>query len=306
MKRLFIKLLFLMGITSLSAGNFPISLPPRKVHVGYAADQNAKHRSMMQDVMLCSFPFYGVFDGHGKYGYLYADSAKKQIHNLLSKKTQNLSIEDIFFKTDDSLFSYAEQLGRGGTTATIAWFNEKCTQLTYAYTGDSRMMIFRNNFTYFETEDHKPTWGQEKARIENALGRVSKGGYIYAYGGRHGVNMTRCLGDFDLKCFNDSSSTITLSSCNKDDYKTKFVAIAQPSYGSINIKRKDVVVIASDGLWDAMSASQVSLFLQRQFLVRSDYPVDSAMLQNIAYFLVQKAIRDGSKDNVSVMILYIE
>jgi len=214
--------------------------------------------------------FYGVFDGHG--GRKAADFAAEYLSEFASTSLDTLSdvgkmFNDAFLAADKKFCETAEREGLGdGTTAVIAYLKDG--KMWVANVGDSRAVISRAGVATAVTEDHKAESEQEQRRIE------SKGGTVFHLG-RWRVEgvlaVTRAIGDKDLK---------------------KCVT-AHPDVYEFDLSSEDeLVVLASDGLWDVISNQEA---------------VDIALAQSdlglACDALVAEAMARGSNDNISALIV---
>lgn len=108
--------------------------------------------------------------------------------------------------------------------------------------GDSRSIIVKKNGSFYAVSfDHKPNVINERLRIEKNGGYITKDGSVYRVVGR--LSVSRSFGDKDLK-----------------DY-----VICQPDiYKHTRDDDNDMcIVIGSDGLWDVLSNSEVSITMYR-------------------------------------------
>ncbi|GIY15002.1 hypothetical protein CEXT_408882 [Caerostris extrusa] len=133
---------------------------------------------------------------------------------------------DEFFQSEPGYLS--------GSTATVAVIRE--SKVYVANVGDSRCVLSRNGKAIDMSVDHKPEDFDERSRILNAGGSVSKDGRV---GGC--LNLSRAFGDFKFKgdSFIPQQQSVT----------------AEPYVNSIDIEKDDdFLIIASDGIWNAMTS----------------------------------------------------
>ena len=138
--------------------------------------------------------------------------------------------------------------------------------------GDSKALLVRSNGTSkldssFVTVDHKVTNPDEAERIKKA------GGVIF--NGRLAGNLlvTRSLGDFDLK---------------------KYGLVSTPDIAEHNTGFQDLLIIASDGLWDVLGSGEVEKGMREWGLEN---------LPAFAKRLIEMAVQKGSNDNISVIVV---
>lgn len=219
----------------------------------------------------------GVFDGHGKNG----DSIARDIRDLYSAfftpKVQP-TVEEIiqFNHTLQKNLGNRVDAQQSGTTAVFCLLNKKNHQLTVVNTGDSRLIITRNNQLLFTTKDHKPNEPEETARIIKNGGRVS-GGYAVNMLG-NGLALSRSLGD-----------------CVFHDYS---IITATPEVTQLFVQAQDCIILASDGLWDVMTNQDVIHFVN-QHLKKGD------TTQKITQELVQEARQRKSRDDITAIVLQL-
>lgn len=204
---------------------------------------------------------FAVFDGHG------GDSAAKHATEKLPeylrdelKKNQSIqqSFENVFQKLEDEIL--AEDVSFGGATATVAYI--KGNDCHFAWVGDSRAIVFNAKDTSekpYATIEHDFNNENEKARLIQFLkdnttfeisftdGRETRiynaatiGQYTWDLPYIFSINMTKSLGDKHSKP------------------NTKLNAIiATPEYHRIILALDDIIIVASDGIWDVMPNEQV-------------------------------------------------
>ncbi|KAL5728896.1 hypothetical protein ACHQM5_001923 [Ranunculus cassubicifolius] len=208
--------------------------------------------------------FFGVYDGHGKYGHIVSKLVKNRLPALI------LSQQDSFARNEYGSLSTSDctnacvnafelmdkeihprtnlDCSWSGTTAvTIIMQGE---DLVISNLGDSRAILgtFTDNDELISvqlTTDLKPNVQDEADRILNANGR------IFALEAEQniqrvwlpnddmpGLAMTRCFGDFGIK-----------------DYGI----IAKPQMSCHRVTDKDrFLVLATDGVWDVLKNDEVA------------------------------------------------
>ncbi|KAF0852991.1 mitochondrial putative pyruvate dehydrogenase phosphatase (PDP) [Andalucia godoyi] len=253
-------------------------------------------RSYMEDVtsVIPSFMglqslFAGVFDGHsGKRASVFAaDLLPKTLSKLLMDNglasvdpvEQEQRFLDIVARcmreavllTDKSFCKLATmQQWTDGTTAVAAFIHSG--HMFLSNTGDSRAVLCSKSQGAFPlTRDHKPDDPAEAERIS------SVGGFVKFSSGAYRVNgilaMSRAVGDCFLKAVG---------------------VTAEPDLYHRKLRTDDeFLIIASDGLWDVLSSDTVHK-------VASE---NDASPQLAAERLVELAYRNGSMDNISVVVV---
>lgn len=236
---------------------------------------------------------FGVFDGHSNdtcSAYV-ADNLPPALLKL-PKDVSNEVIEQAFIDVDAKYMS--EDRG-GGTTCTLCMIDAESPtgpfQATVCNTGDSRTMIIRNNTIFFVTQDHKPADPSERERIERANGMV---------------RMNRVDGELAVsRAFGDSMFKRSVD----DPRLTKVICV--PEITKFPLENGDVLLIACDGVFEGnFSNEQVCEFASRHLsganrpesFTAANVPVDLGV---VAACVCDQAIRRGSKDNISCMIIRV-
>ncbi|CAN8071665.1 unnamed protein product [Agarophyton chilense] len=318
----------------------PLPLPLLPVQVGQCHDPNFRHRSNMEDETVVErypqFPalFVAVYDGHG--GRLVASLLRQLLHRFFieellrhqpplilppahcvannenlrlplalpctssdsdsdssnhscsmpdppllrrpsvkpSYHVQTLDAVSAFtraYAQMDSLLKLRNCSRVGATSVTC--FLRNVPQLgrvvTTANCGDTRAVLCRGGRAVRLSEDHRPVDKLERKRIEKA------GGFV-AWARVNGVlNVSRAFGDHCMKSVVVSTPSITETVLDSAD---------------------EFMVLACDGLWDFVQEKSVISMAHDAF----EQGMDS---DKVASVLVKEALRSGSTDNVSVMVL---
>ncbi|VDK20872.1 unnamed protein product [Taenia asiatica] len=117
--------------------------------------------------------------------------------------------------------------------------------LYVANAGDSRAVLCRAGAAVDLSEDHKPEDPSEKARIQAAGGTVTADGRV-----NDGLNLSRAIGDHIYKCRVDLKMSEQMISALPDVSRTELIPGAD-----------EFVVIACDGIWNAMNSQAVVDFV---------------------------------------------
>lgn len=192
-----------------------------------------------------------------------------------------------------------------GSTASCIVFSPGKNPMLALSVGDSSVIGYtREGEEKVLCELHKPSKLSEKNRIRRAGGtivqakkgtgnpvRVSIPG-TYNFG----LAVSRAFGDI---CYKKGSPM----GYKKDSPKLQTDIIsAVPDIQAYEINAFELIVMASDGLWDVMRPQKVYEFVKQKIDVRgTDTKPD---MITICKQLVRKAVYLGSKDNVTVIILY--
>lgn len=163
--------------------------------------------------------------------------------------------------------------------------------------GDSRSIVIRNNEVVFSTVDHKPTTPAEKMRIEKSGGYVLQG---YAWGADgSGFALSRSWGDCLAHKNGVLLSVPEIYSFGVPLYPSNSLLRIQEN--STYLHQGDILVFATDGLWDVFENQEIADYIMQQKNSGKD-------LQNIAQELAQNA-RIGhnnmgrkSRDDITLII----
>jgi serine/threonine protein phosphatase PrpC len=231
--------------------------------------------------------FVSVFDGHG--GKMISKYLKKNLPKFFINKFKKKKIyqnkrlasnyfNGVFNTVQDNLTKKHPRGSRYcGSTALVGIQyldkNNK-SKLWIANVGDSRAVLCKNNNGVLQlSEDHKPNSESERNRIGELGGKIYYDGYDWRIGS---LSLSRAMGDNDEKPFVSHSPQIYRYNLNKND---KFI------------------IFACDGLWDVISNKRAVDFVLRK--LKKDHK------GKIAKKLCEFAIKEGSTDNVSVVILFL-
>jgi serine/threonine protein phosphatase PrpC len=161
-----------------------------------------------------------------------------------------------------------------------------------ANVGDSRAVLSRNHTPVELTRDHKPNDPIEESRIE------ANGGYV-AWCGDKDAHGHPVLGTGIYRV----NGNLALSRAIGDRSERPAVT-AEPDITMTPITDMDeFLVLATDGLWDVMSSSDVVAFVHALLEAAAD---DETERDFIASVVVEEALRRGSWDNITVVIVWLK
>jgi serine/threonine protein phosphatase PrpC len=185
-----------------------------------------------------------------------------------------------------------------GTTLVGVLVQER--YLDFCNLGDSRAVLINADYSLdFVTLDHKPTVPLEVTRIHQA------GGYIDDARVNGDLAVSRTLGDVTYKPFNAPRRLCPIS--NQPDV-TRVV----------RLPRHRCVLLASDGLWDAMSSAEVAAVLKsaHAFDVANAAGAAAASYKDPAYkrkadafflkLLVKTLNQRLSGDNITIALVMLD
>lgn len=231
--------------------------------------------------------FFGVFDGHGgskisKYlknnlPDFFIPKLKKNIYK--NNESVSTYINGVYNFLQENLKNKHTKIAEHcGSTACIGinLINHKNKNILWMVNvGDSRGVLCDKTGEAVQlTVDHKPNLPDEKKRIENLGGQITYDGSEWRI---KSLSLSRAFGDLDCCPYVTHLPNI---------YRYK-----------INSKDK-FLIIACDGLWDALSNENAVEFIKK--LQLKNYT------GNYAKELATHALVKGSYDNITVIIYFFE
>ncbi|KAK9831431.1 hypothetical protein WJX81_004250 [Elliptochloris bilobata] len=249
-----------------------------KVSFGYSAMRGK--RASMEDYYHAQFRRYpkddevvglfGVFDGHGgsnAAAFVQANLFESLLANSKFSSDINAAMEEAFVDTDQRYLQAdaGENRDDGCTAVTAVLVGQK---LVVAHVGDSRAVLLRAGQALALSEDHKPNRTDERSRIEAAGGVVVWAG-TWRVGGVLAVS--RAFGDRLLKRYVVAKPDVRAEELGAGD---------------------DVLILASDGLWDVLSNQDACALVK-----------DIPDAEKAAKRLTDEAYSRGSNDNISAIVL---
>ncbi|KXZ45892.1 hypothetical protein GPECTOR_49g476 [Gonium pectorale] len=224
---------------------------------------------------------FGVFDGHG--GRQVADLCAANVVDAIRSSAAYRAgdpgegLREAFFELDNRALACAEA-HLAGATATVALV--RGDRLWVAGVGDSRCVLSHAGTAQVLTNDHKPDDPKERQRIQNA------GGFVVWGRVNANLNISRALGDASFK--QDKSLPAAAQQVSPD-----------PDVRAVTLTRHDTfMVLACDGLWNALPEQQVVAYVQRRLNLRHT-------LGAVAEGLVAEAMQPQrcAHDNVTVVVV---
>eukprot|EP00878_Enallax_costatus_P000692 GHUV01000801.1.p1 GENE.GHUV01000801.1~~GHUV01000801.1.p1 ORF type:complete len:940 (+),score=301.24 GHUV01000801.1:405-3224(+) len=187
-------------------------------------------------------------------------------------------LREAFLRTDEEFSNSGLQAGLVGSTAVVALVGTH--RVWIANCGDSRAVLSRGGVAVQVTDDHKPEREDEAERVEKAGGQV-----LYWNGHRvMGVlAMSRAIGDHCLRPYVIPEPEITVFARHARD---------------------EILLLASDGLWDVLSNQEATdLALRSIKRAREKGASRKAAARVAATVLTKAAVDRGSRDNITVVII---
>lgn len=249
-----------------------------------------------------SYDFYAVYDGHG--GAKVAYACRDRLHRLLAKEIEDaingegrIDWENVmvasFSKMDEEINGEANQVedrstssllrSMGSTAVVVVVGPEK---LVVANCGDSRAVLCRRGVAVPLSRDHKPDRPDERERVEAAGGKVINWNGFRILGV---LSTSRSIGDYFLKPYVTPKPEVTVWEREEFD---------------------DFIVIASDGLWDVITNELACKIVRKCFDGQIRRRVSEGMSRSCAAkaaaMLTELAMAQGSKDNISVVVVELK
>jgi len=169
--------------------------------------------------------------------------------------------------------------------------------LITANVGDSRAVLSRNGTAYNLTRDHKPDDPVERERIERVGGEVVWHGHQDRRTGEPipGTGLYRVNGNLAMsRAIGDRSE------------RPAVTAAPEISVVAMDPELDDFLVLATDGLWDVMSSSDVVAFIHALLALGREEDEDAVEKDDVALMVVEEALRRGSDDNITVVIVWLK
>lgn len=230
--------------------------------------------------------YYAIYDGHG--GKVISQYLEKNLPRYFvgsdHPHPKNLDNRK-YSEYAEKVFSHVEKIveknklsqNMGSTSLIVMQYENQGRQyLTVMNLGDSRCLMCRGGFAHSLTKDHKPHWPEEKDRINKLGGKINFDGYCWRIGS---LSVSRSFGDVDTKPYISHIPEVFKYRVEKDD---KFM------------------VICCDGLLEVMDNNAVI-----NFVLANCYK-DGERIPgvNIAKLLATSALKRGSQDNISVIVVF--
>lgn len=247
--------------------------------LGAASEKNPRFRRTMEDEHVhidafCDDPetgYFAVYDGHG--GRAAVEFVAKNLHEILQKHLEagvdpKTALRQSYLDTDQGVADALIQFS--GTTSVSVLLRKNADgkrTLFSANAGDARTVLSRNGEALRLTFDHKGTEPSETKRITDA------GGFVVHSRVNGILAVTRSLGDVTMKEY-----------VTGEPYQTEVVLEETDRH----------CILACDGLWDVCEDQQAV-----------DLIKDVPSAQQAADVLMTHALKNGSMDNVTIMVLHL-
>ena len=227
--------------------------------------------------------FFALYDGHGGKEISKALSDILPVYFIDKRLTYPLDKKYV-----KAAYNHVESLLEakipkakvcGSTALTVSHYKSGQSQyIDITNLGDCRAVMCRGNQSFTLTQDHRPLRPEEKKRIEKLGGKVVFDGEDWRV---KEYSVSRSFGDVNAKPF---------LSHEPDLYRYKI----EPT--------DKFVVMGCDGLWDYVCEQDVISFILSKTYDKGKKKTES--IKTIARDLGRLALKKGSTDNVSIIIIY--
>ncbi len=229
---------------------------------------------------------FAVFDGHG--GSEVSHFCKLNMQRILTSRTSftegkyEEALKETFIALDDLLLQEIDQdiVYTTGSTSIAVLVTRN--HIYTANVGDSRAVLCRSGRAIPLSFDHKPFHKAEHDRIVNA------GGFVQSGRVNGNLALSRALGDFEYKRNSEFPLHKQIVSGIPD------IVVEERA------ERDEFVVIACDGIWDAMSNTDVVDFVrERKRKMKLDKVCEALIMQCVA----PSYYHEPGGDNMTVIIV---
>jgi serine/threonine protein phosphatase PrpC len=249
----------------------------------YKENQNSEYRETMEDFCKITDKFmndnskglFCLYDGHG--GTELVKYVRDRMPILLSKNLENYSspekaLTQTFTKIDDEVKLLSENQNVGCTACVVyfLWESQETSKRVFycANVGDTRAVLLTATDVKRISYDHKCTDPEEVQRVRS-LGGIVFNGRMFGQ-----LALSRALGDHAMK---------------------KYGLCPRPAIHKHFINEKDkYIVVCSDGVWDVIEESEILKIAQ-----------NSENADQLSENIVNKAVKNGSRDNISCLVIKI-
>mmetsp|Transcript_8995 Transcript_8995/g.28066 ORF Transcript_8995/g.28066 Transcript_8995/m.28066 type:complete len:725 (-) Transcript_8995:21-2195(-) len=282
--------------------------------------------------------YFGVYDGHS--GKDVASRCAAELHGRVASKLEGGAdpadaVASSFLELDEDYCAAAAAGAASpdaGATALAIVLDAEKRELVAANCGDCAAVLCRDGSSLPLTTAHAPTPGSsERARVEAAGGWVTSETDL-CVGRLHSMDLedpeisasassrvrlneihrvcgevavSRALGDVDFKGWGAGNSDRRPEPCfaYPEDHPRRFSAdllVAAPEVTTVALTPGDAfVLIATDGLWDVVEPDE-AVRVAKALLDGGATPAQACAR------MVDRALRLGSGDNVTVLLVQLE
>jgi serine/threonine protein phosphatase PrpC len=238
-----------------------------------------------RDPSMLNVNFYGIYDGHG--GKFVSKFLSEHVYKYFMDKRVKYPLKQKDVTRAYNIFQsklrtkYPKNAYNTGSTSLIAlhYLKNNNEYLNVINLGDCRSVICKNNIAIPLTKDHKPDKPEEECRIRKLGGTIVYDGADWRISD---LSVSRAFGDLSAEPY---------VTCEPDVFEYMITS------------RDKFIIMACDGLWDVMDNQQaVDFVLKCCYDIKSNNRTKEKI--NIAKRLADKAIEEGSTDNISVIVVF--
>jgi len=225
-----------------------------------------------------------------------ADAAREdgdKLHRIPSVSCYVSALRAAFEQVEKEIIE-DDDLSHQGSTAVAVVLHESedgHRTLLSANVGDSRAVLSRKGRAVDLTHDHKPNDEKEKSRI------MAMGENI----------------EWDQDCKVHRIRNLSLARAIGDRYAKPAVSPeVDIRHFPVSEEEDEFIILASDGLWDVMSSQDAVTFVHEYLKANlANMSKDNAesyklvLRRNMAKFIARQALRLGSADNVTVLLVWL-
>ena len=171
-----------------------------------------------------------------------------------------------------------------GTTCSLLALDETSSELTVLNCGDSRsLVISEDGKVKFATLDHTPQ--SEEDRLAEGI----RNGLDYSLPQCRLSRWSLKVGDYEYAVGRSLEGT----------FATSKGIVSDPDVSTLSVQAGEILMSATDGLWNVMDSDEVAndLFKMRK--------KNSMSAHDAARTLCSMALRKGTSDNVSAVVVYL-
>mmetsp|Transcript_31140 Transcript_31140/g.62253 ORF Transcript_31140/g.62253 Transcript_31140/m.62253 type:complete len:423 (-) Transcript_31140:132-1400(-) len=262
--------------------------------------------------------FFAVYDGHG--GQEASTYLHKNLHVRLEKALGSQEVAarytkdsvgdsiivkvlaEVFAQVDVEFFAKEKEkaMTAGSTAATLLLVDDR---LYAANVGDSRVVLSRSGASVALTQDHKPSLSSEAQRIKSRGGFVMKGRVCGE------LAVARAFGDFRFKAEGSLKDLLDEDQVEEmggggggvGSSALQPLVISDPEVKCevLSPAQDEFFMLACDGLFDVNCNEDAIGFVRAQLTEHGD-PAKAAKTA------AKEALRKGSRDNVSVLVVVLQ
>lgn len=217
----------------------------------------------------------GIYDGHGDKGDQVSTYLQEHFIDGSKKLNQKAELQEYIYNVQNKLKHFKDS----GSTLLVMKINIFERKTLTINLGDCRALITYDTKPLQLTNDHKVDDQNERLRL---IGKKRNVEY-----------------DEEDEIFRVDGYAISRAMGN-----TKFSSISQKA--EINFhrfpKNTEYIILGCDGLYDCMTNKEINKFVSTHKKINSNENKHGK--KNVAYLLAKEAIKKGSQDNVSVVIVF--